>query len=177
MSDPIDDILIDGETVLWRGQPDFARAKHRPKTWAQGRRQHACWIAGLFTATVLCFLAEFLGNPFIFGEIGIFLALLTAIVLWTFLALRSSRRPDAVADGLTYVVTNRRALEVGASDARASVLPGVAFVDLQPNGEVYDLTIHTSVDMLELCFQAIADGPVVEKLIIETLAPKQGPVS
>lgn len=178
MSDPIDDILIDGETVLWRGQPDFARAKHRPSTWRQRRRGHLVWIAGFAAIFALVVLA---GDQLRLGDMRSWLILVLVIILalqlWAYFA-HSPKPQDLVTEPPTYIVTDRRVIEIAAPELRTSAFAtGVAATALKPNGAVYDVSVYAPVEDLHIGFQAIADGPAVEKLIIETLAPKQGPVS
>lgn len=178
MSDIIDQSLLQGETVLWRGRPDFDSADERPKPWRQRRQVHMAWIVALVLVSAVLFAANFAYEG---GAGGWFAAFVFAgIAALTIAGYANAKpRPDDLRPAeQMYAVTDRRVIVAAGENDRSSVFrSGAAFVDLRPNGSVFDVHIFSSVDELDVCLRAIADGPAVEKLVIETLAAKQGPVS
>lgn len=176
MSDIIDQSLLQGETVLWRGQPDYDSADERPKPWRQRRWVHMSWIVALVLLSIALFAASFVYDV---GAGGWFAAFVVAGIAAFTIAGYANVRPRAAdlrpAEQM-YAVTDRRVIVASGADDRTSVFrSGAAFVDLRPNGSVFNVHIFSAVDELDVCLRAIADGPAVEKLVIETLAAKQGP--
>jgi len=174
MSVSIEDILTDSERLLWQGEPDYSQAENRPKSWMRRRIQHLAWAVGFGGVTALVL---FLGAVFGLGEahawvFGI-LALITFFILFGFVSSKPTPS-DLAKEPPTYVLTDRRVILIISQDCRTSVFTlGAAFVDLRPNGKVHDLWIFSAVEDLEVKMSAIADGPKVERMVIETLAARQ----
>lgn len=173
MAISVADILIEGEDVLWQGQPDYARAARKTTPWRVRRLQHLAWLIGLSAVTAgfgyWTWLEDFPTGLLIFT---LFFGLVSGSVGWAFVKARPEPA-DQATEPPVYLVTNRRVIIAVTESARTSVFRlGAGFVDLRPNGDVFDLWIFSSVEDLEVKLEAIADGSAVEKLVIKTLGAK-----
>lgn len=167
----VPDFLTDGESVVWQGRPDFARAARRPLSWRTRRLRHLAWLVGCFIVTVASiFWARWKDFPDSLLFVTLVFGMATSFLGWHYFTGKPEAA-DLASEPPVYLVTNRRVIASVADDARTSVFRlGAGFVDLRPNGEVHDVWIFSSVEDLEMKLEAIPDGPEVEKLVIDTLA-------
>ena len=184
MTDAIEDSLLDGETVIWRGAPDYALAKDKPMPRWQARLTHLAWAAGLIFATAGLVAAGHFWLPY--GFLGLVLAfaavavgIVALIVTGTFLFRPADREWGSYTGEVEvlYALTNQRLIMQFGRFSRTSILrTGIASLCLLPNGSAHDLIVHGSGgEGDEIMLRAIADGPAVERLILQTLPhPKPG---
>lgn len=168
--------LAEGETLLWRGEPDFTRATKTPKTWRRRRIEHVAWLIGLAVAAMVVFyLGHLFAPPWLRNTLGGGLVLAFLFTLLGFVNAKP-RPADLATEPPVFIVTDRRVMEIHGPDARFSLYAqGLAAARLEPNGEVHDLSLYGMPEEDFIHFTAIADGPAVERLITSTLiAPLKG---
>lgn len=173
----LSDILIEGETILWQGQPDFSKARHVPDEHVS-RKSDAVWRAGLALVLILIAAALFIaGFRFeLTGFFGTCVATLASLLLLGAGFALMARTPDALQRSRVfdhYVITDRRLFAVSKdgktvqsfTDGRGT------FLELHKNGDVHNLVVSFMLDDGEhfLIFSAIEDGPRVHRLALQTL--------
>lgn len=174
MSDDLKDILLDGETVLWRGASDFSRAQRKPESHKTRQLHRLGWLAGLATLAVGSYsFGHFLNLT---GFVGTLVAVLTVFLIigTLFVFSRLFAKDIIVREKLDiYLVTDRRvmALDKDRKQIRSMNAGHGSLVSLYKNGDLHDLTIGLPVDDHEsnIFFTAIEDGPAVHKLVLQTL--------
>ena len=168
--------LVEGEALLWRGEPDFTKAGKAPKSWHHRRMVHVAWLVGLaLAAMVVFYLGHLVAPPWLRNTLGGGLVLFFLFTLLGFVHAKP-RPADLATEPPVFIVTDRRVTRIDGPDARFSLYAhGLAAARLEPNGEVHDLSLYGMTEDAFIQFTAIADGPAVEKLITSTLvAPLKG---
>lgn len=179
MTQDIDDLLLEGETVIWRGAPDFSRAKVKPTSRGAARLQHLAWSIGLIAATISTVLIgqNWLSEGFLsllLAFIAVVMGIAAVIVTGTLL-FQSGHIQWGASFGdpqARYALTSKRLIVQSDATRRASIMPaGIGSLRLEPNGEVFDLCVVGGAGEDDFTYlQAIPDGPAVERLILEILS-------
>lgn len=173
----LNDILIEGETILWQGQPDFSKARHRPDHLRAPairilRRALFIFIPVAIALALFWFgwsrdLTGFFGALIAVAAVGVAIFAVFAVAA----AMDRNIDPADLRD--VYVVTN---LRVFAADRKfenvISITAGQGTcVALRRNGSVFDVHAGIPPDDAGMIveFDAIPDGPAVHKLVLETL--------
>jgi hypothetical protein len=171
----LNDILLDGETVLWQGAPDYTDAVHKPQSDRDQRRTHLLWVIILLATTTAFVLIGFVLQ--IVGFFGYILAVLVvvsgiaaAVTTGTYF---NSTEPTDHRDykNSRYVLTDRRLIvSYGPGSHETVYRNGVFAIELYVVGKVSNIVIHIGQDR-EIGLYALKDGPAAHRLIEQTLAP------
>ena len=174
MNDDLKDILLDGETVLWRGAPDYSHAKSKPRTKAQLQRERVIWSLIAFVVTAALFSLGYFFS--LTGFIGTFLSTLVAFFgVGTLIGVSRLFAIDIkVYDRWDqFLVTDRRVAAVCRRDENISSISAGrgTLVELRKNGDRHDILVGFPNDDDEslIIIAAIEGGPAVHKLVLQTL--------
>lgn len=173
----LNDILIDGETILWQGQPDFSKARHKPDHLRSPAVRILRRALSIFLPAAIALASFWFGwSRDLTGFSGAFIAVFAiGVAIFAVLAVAAAmdRNIDPADLRDVYVVTN---LRVFAADRNfenvISITAGQGTcVALLPNGRVFDVNAGFPPDDSGMIveFVAIPDGPAVHKLVLETL--------
>lgn len=173
--DDLDDILLEDETVIWRGAPDVPQARKRT---LKGRViRGAIGSALLIAAAAIFFTATYYGvGEFAGALIGLVGFIIGIAGLVTLSSVRTRQRGD-VPGGHTeiiYALTNRRLVEWRKpSGEMKSIAPGgCVFLHMYRNANLFGIQVGSFGEDSEIWIDAIPDGPAVERLIRQHLMPR-----
>lgn len=174
MTGGFEDILLESEEVIWRGAPDHSLARKKPVPRWRVRFYFALWALGFFVATTgIVQVGRALGMD---GFLGIFVGLLAVVfgLISVFLAIKVfdlGPSTDTTSE-TAYLLTNFRLVTVDGTADRFSLPTRHIFgVRLMPAGEAFDILIWNRFDERPaLTLYSLADGPAVERLILQTLS-------
>lgn len=179
MTGDFSDILMDGESIIWSGQPDWSRAKARNPLISRLKAMAVFLVATacFFALLIMGFAIPLDGFPGMLAIAGIFVFAIIALVA----IAMGYGVVDQRVKGVEYLLTDRRLVQTNEkSKTRTSIMRGFASaVHRHRNGEVFDIYVGLASDieagpaydasLFSIVLQAIPDGPLVEKLILETL--------
>jgi len=182
MSDVFDGMLLDDETTIWSGKPDWTRADKTSRTGERIRAVIGFLIAaGAFFALLIMGLwiplNGFLGMLAILGMVVFVIIGLIAIGI----GYHTIDRKKSVEH---YLLTSHRLIRISQSDrTQTDIIKGfAAAIHCRPNGEMFDVYVGLASDVepaplydssvFSIVLQAVEDGPAIKKLILETLMPE-----
>ena len=174
MSD-LDDILLEGETVIWRGAPDIPQARKRT---LMGRAKRG-GIGGvlLIAAAAIFFTAAYFdiggfGGALI-GLIGLIIGIVGLAMFGTLYTRQADDFPPGKPD-IIYALTNQRLIqwEKGSGSITSIARGGCTYLSLHRNANLYGIKVGSFGEYDQIYLDAIPDGPAVERLIRQHLMPR-----
>ena len=167
--DEIENLLLDGEKVLWSGKPDWTKVEPIKTGW----RAKAGTIKFLIAASLI--FMSLMGAGAIFNPSGFTSVVLGAIIFFNvitiFIALMmvfQSEQPFPDHPDHVYAITDRRLIVFERSKISTNSFTTNSFcgVHNRPNGDVRDLELSYGYDN-SLILYALPDADQVEKIILE----------
>lgn len=173
----LSDILIEGETILWQGQADFSKARHRPDHLRSPAIRILRRALFIFLPVTIALALFWIGwSRDLTGFLGALIAVVavgSAIFASLAVAAAMDRTIDPADLRDVYVVTNLRVFAANREfDNVLSISAGMGTcVALRRNGSVFDVHAGIPPDDAGMIveFDAIPDGPTVHKLVLQTL--------
>ena len=173
----IDELLLDGEQVVWRSNPEDRLTRKSSKS--ESRRQHFLWMIfyGLVVAGFLYAGHVLEWNGFLASMFGIFSAISFLIFIAVIASfVQSGRDPDQDVDKI-YVLTDQRLLLVSQASAdQISIFPeAILRIEIQyfkGGMQIYIQTGYEADQFLSLF--DLADAEVLKKHLLELRANRSG---
>jgi len=175
VNDDLKDILLDGETVLWRGAPDI-EAGDKAGRW-QAFRINLLWITGGLAVGSFLLWNGLTHELSIFLQVvnALFLMLAAALVIVPIVNLVTYKHYDRSDE--RYILTNRRLLIINSvtSEQHSAFPNAMTSIDLRRNGKVHNLTIaygFDGEDWPSITLHAIHEGALVKRQFLNILNPQ-----
>ena len=174
MSD-LDDILLEDETLIWRGAPDVPQARKRTLT---GRVKRGAIGSVLFiVAAAIFFTATYFNiggfGGALIGLAGFIIGIAGLVSLGTLYTRQADDFPRGKSDTI-YVLTSQRLIEwkKGSGEMTSIARGGCAYLNLHRNANLYGIKVGSFGEYDQIYLDAIPDGPAVEGLIRQHLMPR-----
>ena len=171
----IESLLVDGEEVLWSGNPQVTRSELRRQAIASFFKRVFAIALFLVTAFSLLYFRAFVLEDSIVDYllwIGAFVFILISIGIGLFLVSASSPKYHLLE--YRYAVTNRRILLLEGEHRQLMLFPGsVIEVDCYSDGDIADVSIlivqgeSNDDEAIYHTFSKIKDSKTLMKLITE----------
>lgn len=174
MSD-LDDILLEGETVIWRGAPDIPQARKR--TLMNRVIAGAIGSGLLLGAAAIFFTATYFDIGGFGGALIGLVGFIIGIVGLGAFGIASTRQSDDLPPGksdIIYALTNQRLIqwEKGSGAITSIARGGCTYLSLHRNANLYGIKVGSFGEYGQIYLDAIPDGPAVERLIRQHLMPR-----
>jgi hypothetical protein len=175
--DEIENLLLDGEKVLWSGKPDWTKARVREYS-VKSKIIHALWIVVIvsITAVIFKFGNQASTDGFIRPVLGVLVIIFLLISVGVIGAFFDFGKSSTVKPLEEYAITDRRLLIVNPTKgSHASYFPGsMYYLETIPNGELQDVAFQYGSDEHRFeTLHALNDAEAVERLLHEKFAAKR----
>ncbi len=172
--DDLEDILLDGEELLWSGRPDWDRAKPVRSVLRQ-RATVLLFAAGFgLTAASLIWIGSLLSlQGFASAVAAVCVGILFVASGFTLLSAFEVKKDFLYPYSDEYAITNKRLIiRRPESHEEWSLTKGaVCYLVLKPNGDVFNLELYPDPgDHNFHTLYALSDANVAKKLALEIIA-------
>jgi|GEM_PF-4012236 len=170
MSDALNDILLNGEEVLWEGRPDWTRVE-KPKSKIKSKIEHFLWIVGLIFAVVLLTLIGKTDGVQGFFQVvlGILITILVIALIPTIGTFFQKDQTEPTRPDERYIITDRRLilqqLEEGHLESFAH--NSLQRIERFSRGDVQSMSVQFANGEDDFrTLHALADAEKVERLLV-----------